>query len=238
MMMVTDVLIDVTDLHYRYEDGTAALHGINLRVSEHERIALVGPNGSGKSTLLMCLSGLFHCTGFIRFRGERLTKSQWKKNRDRIGLVFQDPDDQLFMPVLHDDLAFGPINLGLSEAEVHQRVHEVAEQMGLASVLGRAPHHLSMGQKRSAAIAAVLAMRPAVLLLDEPTSNLDPRSRKRLITVLKGLDNAMLIASHDMALVSALCPRMVVIDEGHIVVDGPTADILSDQPLLEEHGLQ
>ncbi|MHC4675422.1 MAG: energy-coupling factor ABC transporter ATP-binding protein, partial [Planctomycetota bacterium] len=194
---MSELLLEVNDLHYDYDDGTRALRGIDLAMSGGEKVGLVGPNGSGKSTLLMCLSGLYVGKGVICIDGVEVIKRGMKGIRGRVGLVFQSPDDQLFMPTLTDDLAFGPINLGLDNAEVQERVDRAASQMGLLDMLDRAPHHLSMGQKRNASIGTVLAMQPSLLLMDEPSSNLDPRSRRRLIEVLESLDTSMLIASHD-----------------------------------------
>ncbi len=235
---MADWLIQVEELSYRYEDGTQALCGIDMRVARAERVGLVGPNGSGKSTLLLCLSGLLAGEGVVRLDGEVMTRAGWRALRGRVGLVFQSPDDQLFMPTLADDLAFGPINQGLAEPEVDRRVGEAATAMSLADMLERAPHHLSMGQKRNAAIAAVLAMRPAVLLMDEPSSNLDPRSRRRLIEVLAGLEATLLVASHDLALVGGLCERVLVIDEGRIIADGPSREVLGNADLMHRHGLE
>jgi cobalt/nickel transport system ATP-binding protein len=231
-------LLQIERLHFAYPDGTRALHGIDLSIAAAERVGLIGPNGSGKSTLLMCMSGLFSGQGCIRVEGVDMSTARAASIRDRVGLIFQSPDDQLFMPTLADDLAFGPINQGLSDAQVHERVHRVAEQMGLEKMLDRAPHHLSMGQKRNAAIAAVLAMQPSILLMDEPSSNLDPRSRRHLIDILLSLHATMLIASHDLALVGRVCERVVVIDEGRIVADGPTAQIIENATLMEQHGLE
>jgi cobalt/nickel transport system ATP-binding protein len=234
---VNETLLETEDLHYRYDDGTVALRGLCLRVARNEKVGLVGANGSGKSTLLMCLGGLFSGHGLVRVEGVELTGPRTAGIRGRVGLVFQNPDDQLFMPTLADDLAFGPINLGLSAAEVRGRVEEAAAAMGLTGMLDRPPHHLSMGQKRNAAIATVLAMQPAALLMDEPSSNLDPRSRRRLIQVLQDLESTMLVASHDLALVERVCPRVLVIDEGRIVADGPAQGILGDSALMERYGL-
>jgi len=234
----SESILQVEDLYYRYDDGTQALSGINIKIGRGEKVALVGPNGSGKSTLLMCLSGLYAGRGTIRIDGAELTKSNLKKIRGLIGLVFQSPDDQLFMPTLEDDLAFGPVNLGLDTETVQQRIDRAAAQMHLTDMLDRAPHHLSMGQKRNASIASILAMEPALLLMDEPSSNLDPRSRRRLIEILETLKTAMLIASHDLALIGKLCSRTVLIDEGKIMADGTTADILSSRELMEKHGLE
>ncbi len=234
---VSEVLLESEDLHYRYSDGTLALRGVSLKIAAGEKVGLVGPNGSGKSTLLMCLSGLFAGQGSVRVEGVELAGPQVAGIHGRVGLVFQNPDDQLFMPTLADDLAFGPINLGLSATEVRARVEEAATAIGLTQSLDRPPHHLSMGQKRNAAIATVLAMRPAALLMDEPSSNLDPRSRRRLIQVLQGLHATMLVASHDLALVEQVCPRVLVIDEGRIVADGASQAILGDTALMERYGL-
>jgi cobalt/nickel transport system ATP-binding protein len=235
---MAEPLLQIAGLTYTYSDGTPALRGVDLTVQGGEKVGLVGQNGSGKSTLLMCVSGLYSGKGVIRVEGIEQTDSRRCKTRGRVGLVFQSPDDQLFMPTLADDLAFGPVNLGLDAHAVSHRVEDVAEQMGLSQLLDRPPHHLSMGQKRNAAIASVLAMQPALLLMDEPSSNLDPRSRRRLIEVLKGLDATMLIASHDLALVGKVCRRVALIDEGRIVADGPAADILGDGELMERHGLE
>lgn len=235
---MSEPVLHVKELHYTYSDGTCALRGIDLTIARGEKVGLVGGNGSGKSTLLMCINGLFLSQGTVRVAGVELTAGRAKEIRGRVGLVFQSADDQLFMPTLADDLAFGPINLGLSETQAQQRVAESAEQMGLTELLGRAPHHLSMGQKRNAAIASVLALRPEILLMDEPSSSLDPRSRRRLITVLASLNTTMLIASHDLAMVAALCPRVAVIDDGRIVANGSTADIFRNAVLMEKHGLE
>ncbi|UCD30601.1 MAG: ABC transporter ATP-binding protein [Planctomycetota bacterium] len=231
-------MLEVEGLYYKYDDGTQALCGVDLKIDRGETIALVGPNGSGKSTLLMCLSGLYFGQGTVRIDGMEMTKSGMKEIRGRVGLVFQSPDDQLFMPTLADDLAFGPINLGYDRAKVQERIDDAASQMQLSDMLDRAPYHLSMGQKRNASIATVLAMQPSLLMMDEPSSNLDPRSRRRLIEVLESLDTTMLIASHDLALIGRLCKRTALIDEGQIVADGPTADILGNRTLMEEHGLE
>jgi cobalt/nickel transport system ATP-binding protein len=238
MSVNADPLLQVESLAYSYPDGTPALRGVGFSMAAGEKVGLVGPNGSGKSTLLMCLGGLYSGSGRIRVEGADFGRDRLKELRGRVGLVFQSPDDQLFMPTLADDLAFGPVNLGLSPEEAHDRVHETADALKLTDLLDRAPHHMSMGQKRSAAIASVLTMRPALLLMDEPSSNLDPRGRRRLIEVLSGLPSAMLIASHDLALVAGLCRRVVLIDDGRVVADGPAADILRDGKRMEAHGLE
>ncbi len=235
---MSDSLIQVHDLAYTYPDGTAALRGIDLSIRPGEKVGLVGPNGSGKSTLLLCLAGLVFGRGRITFSGRPLTPDCVREIRGRIGIVFQSADDQLFMPSLAEDLAFGPTNLGLPAEAVRSRVQQVADQMGLSHMLERPPHHLSMGQRRNAAIAGVLAMQPELLLMDEPASNLDPRSRRRLIDILAGLPMTFLIASHDLAMVAGLCPRVVLIDQGGVVADGPADTILHDASLMQRHGLE
>lgn len=233
-----ETLLTVEGLRYTYADGTQALRGIDLVLHRGERVGLIGPNGSGKSTLLLCLSGLMSGEGRVTLNGQHLTPAGLGELCGRVGLVFQSPDDQLFMPTLLEDLAFGPINQGLDRQQVHERVRRVAADLGLNAMLERAPHHLSMGQKRNAAIACVLAMHPALLLLDEPSSNLDPRARRQLMNVLAPLEATLLIASHDLALISALCPRVVLIDEGRIIADGGASQLLSDRDLMEGHGLE
>jgi cobalt/nickel transport system ATP-binding protein len=235
---MSDSVLSVEGLRYTYPDGTHALRGIDLILRRRERVGLIGPNGSGKSTLLLCLSGLMAGEGRFALNGHALAPAKPADLRGRMGLVFQSPDDQLFMPTLHDDLAFGPINQGLAAGQVRERVERVAAAMGLSALLERPPHHLSMGQKRNAAIACVLALEPDVLLLDEPSSNLDPRARRQLMKVLAPLDATLLVASHDLALVSALCQRVVLIDEGRIISDGPAGVVLGNAALMEAHGLE
>jgi cobalt/nickel transport system ATP-binding protein len=201
-------------------------------------VALVGPNGAGKSTLMLALVGLLKGKGTLRVFGEDLDDGNARRLRARLGLVFQDPDDQLFSPTVFDDVAYGPLYAGLPEAEVRQRVTRALSQVGLEGFEGRLSHHLSAGEKKRAAIATVLAMEPEVLLLDEPSAGLDPRARRRLIEVLRALPQTMLVATHDLGLVAELLPRTVVMDGGVVVADGPTALLLADDSLLERHGLR
>jgi cobalt/nickel transport system ATP-binding protein len=230
-------LLEVRNLHHTYGDGTPSLRGVDLVIQPAEKVGMIGPNGSGKSSLLLCLNGLLTGQGAIRIAGEVLTPARIKRLRDRVGLVFQSPDDQLFMPTLGDDIAFGPINLGLSPDEVHRRMAEAAGRFGLSDMLQRPPHHLSMGQKHLSAIACVLAMRPALVMMDEPTSSLDPRSRRQVIEALQSLDAALLIASHDLTMVREVCGRTLVLDAGRVVADAAAGDILADTELLSRHGL-
>ena len=231
-------VIRIESLSYRYPDGTDALRGVDLQAEPGARVGLVGPNGAGKSTLLLCLDGFLAARGRATVSGLSVSKANAKAIRSHVGLVFQNPDDQLFMPRLFDDVAFGPINQQLDSTQVKQRVAEALADVGLTGMEDRAPHHLSMGQKRNAAIATVLAMKPDLLLLDEPSANLDPRSRRHLIELLAGMSITMLIASHDLDMIVQLCDRVALLDAGRIVADGATADILSDASLMDRHGLE
>ncbi len=229
-------ILAVEGLEFDYPDGTAALRGVDFSLPVGSRAGLVGPNGSGKSTLLMCLAGLLVGRGRIRVAG-RDPCDMTRRRPHAVGLVFQNPDDQLFMPTVREDIAFGPRNLDLPEPQVNDRVATSAARMGVAGVLERPPHHLSMGQRRNVAIAGVLAMQPTVLMLDEPSSNLDPRGRRRLIELLESLDTTLLIASHDLRMVRRLCGLVLLIDEGRIVARGGP-ELLADAALMERHGLE
>jgi len=230
--------IEVRGLRFTYPDGREALRGVDLAVGRGEKVALVGPNGAGKSTLLLLLAGLLQGEGTIRVFGEELRDGNLRRLRARMGLVFQDPDDQLFSPTVFDDVAYGPLYAGLPESVVRQRVAWALSQVGLEGFEERLSHHLSLGEKKRAAVATVLSMQPEVLVLDEPSAGLDPRARRRLIGLLRELPQTMLAATHDMRLVMELLPRTVIIDGGRIVADGPTVEILSDERLLEAHGLE
>jgi cobalt transport protein ATP-binding subunit len=229
----------VEDVAFAYPDGHQALFGVDLRIEPGERVALLGPNGAGKTTLVLHLNGILRPgRGAISVAGLPVTKANLREIRSRVGIVFQDPDDQLFMPTVGEDVAFGPRNLGLPEAEVAVRVAAALEQVGMAGYADRPPHHLSFGQRRRVAVATVLSMNPEVLVLDEPSSNLDPAGRRELAEVLASLPVTLLMVTHDLPYAMQLCSRSVVLDGGVVVADGRTRDLLADQPLLARHRLE
>ena len=234
--------IQVTNLSYRYHDGTEALRGISFSVAQGECVALLGPNGSGKSTLLLHLNGLLPekpgRTGAVLILGQPVTPDNLEHIRKQVGLVFQDPDDQLFCPSVAEDVAFGPQQLGLSEKEVSARVQKALAQAGLAGFGHRVTHHLSQGEKRRACLAGVLACEPAVLVLDEPTSDLDPRGRREFKALLRQVPATKVIATHDLELVVELCSRAIVLDLGAVVAEGPVVDLLNNEELMLAHGLE
>ena len=230
-------LITVKDLSFSYPDGQPALVDINLVIYKGSSVALVGPNGAGKSTLVLHFNGVLRSDGRVRLLGRPIDEHNLSWARSRVGLVFQNPDDQLFSPTVFDDVAFGPINMGFSESQVRQAVARALELVGMAGFEKRSPHHLSVGEKKRIAIATVLSMSPEVLVVDEPSSNLDPAGKWALIDVLKGLPGTKVIVSHDLELVRALCQRVVIIDKGRLVADGATDAILADEKLLAQHGL-
>ncbi len=232
-------IVEVEGLAYRYPDGTQALRGLSFRVVHGEAVAVVGANGAGKSTLLLHLNGyLTPQAGRVRIGDFPLTKQTIPEVRKTVGMVFQDPDDQLFMPTVNDDVAFGPLNLGLPPEEVEKRVAGALERVGALGLRERPPYHLSGGEKRSVAIATVLAMSPDILVMDEPSSNLDPGARRRLIRLLQSFEHTKILATHDLDLVLELCHRTIVIREGQVAADGPTAEIFRDEALLAACGLE
>ncbi|SNR94421.1 cobalt/nickel transport system ATP-binding protein [Geodermatophilus saharensis] len=236
---MTDPSLLVEDLAFAYPDGHQALFGVDLRIGRGERVALLGPNGAGKTTLVLHLNGILTGgRGRVTVAGLPVEKRTLREVRRRVGVVFQDPDDQLFMPTVGEDVAFGPRNLGLPEPEVAARVATALEQVGMAGAADRPPHHLSFGQRRRVAVATVLSMHPEVLVLDEPSSNLDPAGRRELAEVLTGLPVTMLMVTHDLPYALQLCPRSVVLDGGVVVADGPTREVLADADLLARHRLE
>lgn len=232
-------IVEVRDLFFSYPDGTQALKGISFRIGHGGAVALVGANGAGKSTLLQHLNGYIPATqGEVRIGDIRLTRDTAAAARRAVGMVFQDPDDQLFMPTVADDVAFGPLNAGLPADQVEVRVTSALDRVGMTHVRERPPYRLSAGEKRAVAIATVLAMEPDILVMDEPSSNLDPRARRRLINLLRSFEHTRIIATHDLELVVEVCSRVIVLDAGTVVADGPTVEILDNEALLVAHGLE
>ncbi|MGY1915765.1 energy-coupling factor ABC transporter ATP-binding protein [Blastococcus sp. SYSU DS0973] len=229
----------VEDLAFAYPDGHQALFGVDLRVERGERVALLGPNGAGKTTLVLHLNGILRAgRGQVTVAGLPVQKKTLQEIRRRVGVVFQDPDDQLFMPTVGEDVAFGPRNLGLPEEEVAARVAAALETVRMADTTDRPPHHLSFGQRRRVAVATVLAMQPEIVVLDEPSSNLDPAGRRELAEVLADLPVTLLMVTHDLPYAAQLCARSVILDGGTVVADGPTGELLTDAPLLAAHRLE
>ena len=240
---MTTPVLDVRGLAYAYPDGHQALFGVDLHVHRGERVALLGPNGAGKTTLVLHLNGILsaesgHGAGSVTVSGLPVEKANLGEIRRRVGIVFQDPDDQLFMGTVRADVAFGPSNLGLRGAELDGRVMAALEQVGMAEDVDRPPHHLSFGQRRRVAVATVLAMEPEILVLDEPSSNLDPASRRELADILRSLDVTVLMVTHDLPYALELCPRSVVLSGGTVVADGTTYDVLTDEALMTAHRLE
>jgi cobalt/nickel transport system ATP-binding protein len=231
-------VLKVNDLHFHYPDGHQALLGVSLNLCAGDKVALVGPNGAGKSTLMLHLNGILEGEGEVSVAGLPIQAENLPVIRAMVGLVFQSPDDQLFSPTVFEDVAFGPLHMGLPEDEVHARVDEALEMVRMSEYRERLSHHLSLGEKKRIAIATVLSMYPQILVLDEPSAGLDPRARRGLINLLHDLPITMLVSSHDLLMVRELFPRMVVMDEGRIVADGLTAELMEDQALLEAHGLE
>ncbi len=231
--------LEVGGLAFAYPDGHQALFGLEFDIDWGERVALLGPNGAGKTTLVLHLNGVLGGgAGVVRVGGLEVAKANFKEVRRRVAIVFQDPDDQLFMPTVRADVAFGPANLGLSGTELTERVMGALDAVGMAAYAGRPPHHLSFGQRRRVAIATVLAMDPQILVLDEPSSNLDPAGRREIAAVLEGLDLTMLMVTHDLPYALELCERSIVMNEGSITADGPTRAILADEDLMRANRLE
>lgn len=228
----------VQNLSFSYPDGHQALNQVSLEIASGEKVALVGPNGAGKSTLMLHLNGLLLGAGSVEVAGLPVAKEHFPVIRGKVGMVFQNPDDQLFSPTVFDDVAFGPLHMGLPEPEIRQRAARALSLVGMAGFEERLSHHLSLGQKKRVAIATVLSMDPEILVLDEPSAGLDPRARRALINLLHELPLTMLVSSHDMLMVRELFPRMVIMDDGQVVADGETAVLLSNAELLERHGLE
>ncbi|MCC7517827.1 MAG: ABC transporter ATP-binding protein [Verrucomicrobiae bacterium] len=234
--------LDVRNLCYAYPDGRVALDGVSLSVAEGERVALIGPNGAGKSTLLQCLNGLLPARlpreAAVRVFGTPLGETTADGIRRSVGLLFQDPDDQFLCPTVREEVRFGPEQFGWEEARIEEAVADALARAGIPDFGPREPHHLSRGEKRRVCLAAVLACSPRLLLLDEPTTDLDPRGKRELREVLRTLPVTILLATHDLEMVVDLCPRAVLLDRGRVIANRPTFDLLSDEPLMLAHGLE
>ena len=232
----------IEDLAFAYPDGNQALFGVNLKVKRGERVALLGPNGAGKTTLILHLNGILNSGHGRVFVADKLVdtkdKDGLKQIRSKIGIVFQDPDDQLFMPTVGQDVAFGPYNMGARDGELEKIVNEALSLVGMLEYKDRPPHHLSFGQRRRVAVATVLAMKPEILVLDEPSSNLDPASRRELADILRSLEITMIMVTHDLPYAYELCERSLILSGGVIAADGKTKDLLIDVELLKEHRLE
>ena len=227
------------NVSFRYPDGTEALRDISLRITHGESVGIIGANGAGKSTLLMHLNGyLMPTSGTVVIGDIELTRQTRQEIRRKVGIVFQNPDDQLFMPTVFEDVAFGPLNLGMDEAAVHRRVEASLNLVNGLNLQNKPPHHLSSGQKSAVAIASVMAVEPDILAMDEPTANLDPKSRRLIINLLKSFSHSRIIASHDLDMILDVCQRCIVIRQGTVVADGPAFDILSNETLMEENNLE
>lgn len=241
---MTTPVLEVRGLAFAYPDGHQALFGVDLHVHRGERVALLGPNGAGKTTLVLHLNGILGVgsggagRGSVTVSGLPVAKEHLLEIRRRVGIVFQDPDDQLFLGTVRQDVAFGPANLGLKGPALDRRVMDALDRVGMADFVDRPPHHLSYGQRRRVAVATVLAMEPEVLVLDEPSSNLDPASRRELADILRSLDVTVLMVTHDLPYALELCPRSVVLSEGVVVADRPTFDVLTDDELMAAHRLE
>ena len=231
--------IEVTGLVFDYPGGHRALDGVDLRINAGERVALLGPNGAGKTTLALHLNGILTATaGQVAVAGQVVARDTVARVRSQVGLVFQDPDDQLFMPTVAQDVAFGPLNFGVPAAQVPDRVAEALAAVGMADAADSYPGHLSFGQRRRVAIATVLSCRPSVMVLDEPTSNLDPAARRELAEVVAALEVTVLMVTHDLPFALQLCPRSVILDAGRVQADGDTRTLLTDAGLMARHRLE
>jgi len=231
-------LVEVIDLHFAWPDGTEALRGASLALEEGGSLGVVGRNGAGKSTLLLHLNGILHGTGAVRVKGRPVEDWPADELRATIGLVFEHPEAQRFMPPVQEAVRSGPVNLGLKPDEARERAMAVQRSVGAADLADRPPHHLSAGQMRRVALATVLAMEPEVLVLDEPVMALDPEGREAIIELLAGLPQAKIIASHDLEMVLALCDEVAILDAGRMLAQGPAHELLADEALLRAHGLR
>jgi cobalt/nickel transport system ATP-binding protein len=232
------IAVQVTGLNFSYPDKTNALENISFSLKEGESLGLIGPNGAGKSTLLLHLNGVLKQDGAVRILGEPIKKQNIKTIRKKVGMVFQDPNDQLFMPTVFDDMAFGPLNLGMERDQIQEKVKTTLKKMGLHGYEEKNPSHLSLGERKKVSLATVLVLNPQILVLDEPTANLDPGSKKSFINTLKNIQKTKIIASHDMDSIFYLCGRIILMNKGKIAAQGKADHILRDKNLLEANSLE
>lgn len=234
--------VDISNLYFKYEDGTEALKGISLKIKEDETVGIIGPNGAGKSTLLLHLNGLLpdfrKTSDSVKIFGEIISSESRPKIRKLVGLLFQNPDDQLFCPTVYEDVAFGPVQFGIDENSIRSIVQSALKEVNLSGYENRSPQHLSGGEKQRVCLAGILACQPKILALDEPTKELDPRGRRTLIEFLKKINKTLIIATHDLELVVEVCSRVIILDSGKLVADGMTKDLLSNEKLMADHGLE
>jgi len=235
---MTEKVVEIKNLNYSYPDKADVLWDINLDLFKGESLGVIGPNGAGKSTLLLHINGILRGKGDMKVLGLEMNDKNLRQIRSKVGLVFQEPDNQLFMPTVFEDVAFGPINMGMPKDEVEGAVREALSKVDMSDSVKRLSHHLSYGEKKRVSVATVLSMSPEILVLDEPTSNLDPKHRRILIGILKELKISKMIATHDLELVSETCSRVILVDKGKVVASGNAADILRDKILLEAHSLE
>lgn len=237
IQLADEVAVRIDDLRYRYPDGTDALKGVSLTVRRGESIGILGPNGAGKSTLALHLNGILTGQGRVEIMGFEVNKKNIRRVRSIVGLVFQDPDDQLFSPTVRDDVAFGPLNERLPPEQVERAVSRALTWVGMEGSEKRSPHHMSFGEKKRVALATVLSMDPDILVLDEPVANLDPRGRREFIELVKSLSVTRLVITHDLDMARQICEKVAVMDSGEIVAEGQTSHVLGNEALLQRHGL-
>jgi len=235
--IMSDVAVRIEDLSFSYPDGHRALRSVSLVFREKESVAVMGPNGAGKSTLALHLNGILAGSGRVEVMGLEVNRKNLKEVRNRVGLVFQDPDDQLFSPTVRDDVAFGPLNQGLTPEQVDHAVKRALAWVGMEGFEDRSSHHLSFGEKKRLSMATVLSMDPDILVLDEPVSNMDPRGRREFIALIRSLEATKVLVTHDIDMARQTCDRVVLMDSGEVVADGRTGAIFDDAELLERHGL-
>lgn len=236
---MSESVLEAKDVYFNYPDGHPALDGVNLHIHRGERVAILGPNGAGKTTLVLHLNGILTPrSGTLEVSGIPVHKPHLREVRQKVGIVFQDPDDQLFMPTVREDVAFGPANLGIEGEELDVRVKNALASVGMEDVANRPPHHLSFGQRRRVAVATVLAMEPDILVFDEPSSNLDPAARRELAELILSLGLTTLIVTHDLPYALEVCPRSLIMNSGKIAADGPTAELLGNPELMSANRLE